>query len=83
MISPAELFTDLKGPIGRATLGLGLTQVIGWGTTFLMPSVLGRSIQQGLSIPSEVVFGGITVMFGVGALIAPQIGMLWRWQESR
>ena len=74
MVSPAALFADLRGPTGRATLGLGLTQVIGWGTTFLMPSVLGRSIQQGLSIPSEVVFGGITVMFGVGALISPQIG---------
>ena len=74
MTSPAELFADLKGPTGRATLGLGITQVIGWGTTFLMPSVLGRHIQQDLEIPSEVVFGGITVMFGVGALIAPQIG---------
>lgn len=74
MISPGALFSDLRGPTGRATLGLGLTQVIGWGTTFLMPSVLGRHIQQDLAIPSEVVFGGITVMFGVGALIAPQIG---------
>jgi predicted MFS family arabinose efflux permease len=74
MISPAALFADLRGPMGRATLGLGLTQVIGWGTTFLMPSVLGRHIQQDLAIPSEIVFGGITVMFGVGALISPQIG---------
>jgi MFS family permease len=74
MISPAALFTNLRGPTGRATLGLGLTQVIGWGTTFLMPSVLGRFIQQDLGLPSEIVFGGITVMFGVGALISPQVG---------
>jgi predicted MFS family arabinose efflux permease len=74
MISPAALFADLRGPSGRATLGLGLTQVIGWGTTFLMPSVLGRQIGQGLAIPSEIVFAGITVSFGIGALISPQVG---------
>ncbi|HKV17338.1 MAG TPA: MFS transporter [Reyranella sp.] len=63
-------------PVGRATLGLGVTQIIGWGTTFLMPSVLGRQIQDELGMPSELVFAGITVMFGVGALFAPRIGRL-------
>ena len=61
-------------PVGRATLGLGITQIIGWGTTFLMPSVLGRYIQDELAMASELVFAGITVMFGVGALFAPRIG---------
>ncbi|MDP2332104.1 MAG: MFS transporter [Reyranella sp.] len=61
-------------PATRATAGLGITQIIGWGTTFLMPSVLGRHIERDLSLPSEVVYGGITVMFGVGALFAPWVG---------
>jgi predicted MFS family arabinose efflux permease len=61
-------------PAARATAGLGITQIIGWGTTFLMPSVLGRHIEHDLSLPSEVVYGGITVMFGVGALFAPWVG---------
>ncbi len=63
-------------PAPRATIGLGFTQVVGWGTTFLMPSVLGRHIERDLAIPSEVVYGGITVMFGVGALFAPRVGRL-------
>ncbi|MBS0519720.1 MAG: MFS transporter [Proteobacteria bacterium] len=63
-------------PVGRATLGLGITQIIGWGTTFLLPSVLGRHIQDELHVPSELVFAGITVMFAVGALLAPRIGRL-------
>lgn len=63
-------------PVGRATLGLGVTQIIGWGTTFLMPSVLGQQIEDELGMPSELVFAGITVMFGVGALFAPRIGRL-------
>jgi predicted MFS family arabinose efflux permease len=59
-----------------ATAGLGFTQIVGWGTTFLMPSVLGRHMQDSLGIPSEVVFGGITVMFGVGAIFSPPVGRL-------
>jgi len=58
----------------RATAGLCLTQIIGWGTTFLMPSVLARYIERDLDLPSEVIYGGITVMFGVGALFAPWVG---------
>lgn len=60
----------------RATFGLCLTQIVGWGTTFLMPSVLGRHFERDLDLPSEVVYGGITVMFGVGALFAPRVGRL-------
>jgi MFS family permease len=63
-------------PAARATIGLCLTQIVGWGTTFLMPSVLGRHFERDLGLPSEVVFGGITVMFGVGALFAPRVGRL-------
>ncbi len=63
-------------PAARATAGLGFTQIVGWGTTFLMPSVLGRHIGDSLGLASEVIFAGITVMFGVGALAAPRIGRL-------
>ncbi len=63
-------------PAARATAGLGFTQIVGWGTTFLMPSVLGRPIGESLGLASEVIFAGITVMFGVGALAAPRIGRL-------
>lgn len=63
-------------PAVRATAGLGFTQIVGWGTTFLMPSVLGRHIGDSLGLASEVIFAGITVMFGVGALAAPRVGRL-------
>ena len=63
-------------PAVRATIGLGFTQIVGWGTTFLMPSVLGRHIEDALGIPSEIVFSGITVMFAVGAIFAPRVGRL-------
>jgi predicted MFS family arabinose efflux permease len=66
----------ILSPAARATAGLGFTQIVGWGTTFLMPAVLGRHMQESLGLASEVVFAGITVMFGVGALLAPQVGRL-------
>jgi hypothetical protein len=66
----------ILSPALRATIGLGFTQIVGWGTTFLMPSVLGRHIEDSLGLASEIVFAGITVMFGVGSLLAPQIGRL-------
>jgi MFS family permease len=68
------LFTAARGPAARATLGIGVTQIIGWGSTFLMPSVLGRPIQEELGMPSELTYGGITVMFSLGALLSPRLG---------
>ncbi len=59
-------------PTARVTCGLGFTQIVGWGTVYLMPSVLGRHIQDDLSISSEVVFAGITVMFGGGRPLLAQ-----------
>lgn len=61
-------------PTTRAVAGLGFTQIVGWGTTFLMPSVLGRHIQDDLHMPTELVFAGITILFAVGALLAPRVG---------
>jgi predicted MFS family arabinose efflux permease len=61
-------------PTVRVTLGLGFTQIVGWGTTYLMPSVLGRQFQDALGLTPELVFGGITVMFAVSAICAPRIG---------
>jgi MFS family permease len=63
-------------PALRATIGLGFTQIVGWGTTFLMPAVLGRHMGDDLGMPSEIVFSGITVMFAVGAIFSPGIGRL-------
>jgi MFS family permease len=61
-------------PTTRAVAGLGFTQIVGWGTTFLMPSVLGRHIQDDLGMPTELVFASITVLFAVGAFLAPYVG---------
>jgi MFS family permease len=63
-------------PTARAILGLGFTQIVGWGTTYLMPSVLGRALQEALGLTPELVFGGITVMFAVSAVCSPRVGRI-------
>lgn len=64
----------ILGPTARLTACIGFTQIVGWGTTYLMPSVLGRHIQSSLGISAETVFLGITVMSAAGAVSAPQVG---------
>jgi predicted MFS family arabinose efflux permease len=61
-------------PTARAIAGLGFTQIVGWGTTYLMPSVLGRELQRDLGLSPELVFAGITVMFALSAVCSPRIG---------
>ncbi len=62
-----------SSPAVRATAGLGITQIIGWGTTFLMPSVLGRHMERDLALPSEVIYGGIaTGVVVAGLIIIPE-----------
>jgi MFS family permease len=63
-------------PTARAIAGLGFTQIVGWGTTYLMPSVLGRHFQEALGLSPELVFAGITVMFAVSAVCSPRIGKI-------
>lgn len=56
--------------------GLGVTQIIGWGTTFSSLTIFGSTIGVDLKLSREVVFGGITMMLLVSALLAPRVGRL-------
>jgi MFS family permease len=57
-----------------AIIGLGVTQLIGWGATFTALAVLGVPIGRDLGLPREAVFGGVSVMLLVSAVLAPDIG---------
>lgn len=63
-----------RRPEFRAIVGLGTTQVIGWGTSFSALPIFGTPIAQELGLAREWVFGGITVMLLVSALVAPRVG---------
>lgn len=53
---------------------LALTQIIGWGSTFWLPPMLAGPLSRELAMPTEAIFGGITVMLLVSAAVAPRLG---------
>lgn len=59
--------------------GIAATQIIGWGTTFYLPSILDRAIGRDLGVGFGVIYGGITVMLFVAALVGPRFG---RWIDE-
>lgn len=54
--------------------GLALTRIIGWGSTYYAPTVLGSYVSRDIGVSGEVIFGGITILLVVGAAVAPTIG---------
>lgn len=59
-----------------AVFGIGLTQIIGWGTSFSAIAVLGTKMGQDLGLARELIFGGVTAMLTVGAFFSPYCAML-------
>lgn len=71
VLSPSASLSKL-----RLLAVLSVSQLIGWGTTFDMPSVLGRAMERDLGLPFETIFGGLTAMMIVMALASPRAGRL-------
>lgn len=59
--------------IGVVSL-LGITQIIAWGSTFYLPTVLAAPIARDTGWSSQVVFGGFSLALVVSGLAAPRIG---------
>ncbi|MCC4595387.1 MFS transporter [Xanthomonas campestris pv. phormiicola] len=64
-------------------LGLGITQIIGWGSALYFPAAMGQEIAKSLGTRLEYIFGGVSAMYVVGALIAPWIGRKIDTQGAR
>lgn len=56
----------MSRPVGAAIAALGITQIVGWGTTHYLPAILAASIAAGLGTSPTTVLGG----FSWGLLIA-------------
>ncbi len=72
--STDETTDQARRRLWAAILGLGLTQLIGWGATFTALGILGVPIGRELGLPREAVFGGISIMLLISAILAPSIG---------
>lgn len=50
--------------------------MIGWGTTYQLPILLGGLLGHDLGLAPEIIFGGLTIMLVTSALLAPRFGKL-------
>lgn len=63
---------------------VSVTQIIGWGTSFDMPAVLGPRIGAELGLSNAVIFAGLTIMMLTSGLAGPTVGrMLARHGAAR
>jgi predicted MFS family arabinose efflux permease len=60
--------------LARLIGGLGAGQIVGWGTSFYLPTILAGDISRDTGLSEEVVYGGVTVMLLVSASLAPWLG---------
>lgn len=57
-------------------VGLAVTQMIGWGTTYFLPGVLADRFAEAAGLPRASVFLGVTLMVLTAALVGPAAGRL-------
>ncbi|NKC31935.1 MFS transporter [Falsiroseomonas selenitidurans] len=53
---------------------LGITQILGWGTAYFLPGVLGAAIEADLGLPAGTAFAGIAILLGLAGALAPRVG---------
>jgi MFS family permease len=63
-----------KRRLVAAVVGLGVTQMVGWGTSFSAMAVLGTRIGADLDLAREAVFAGITILLVVSGAMSPVCG---------
>lgn len=62
-----------------AVLGLGVTQVIGYGTLYYSFGILAPDMAQGFGLSVEWMFGALSAALLVGGFVSPWIG---RWIDA-
>jgi len=66
----------IPGPVRAATHALGLTQIIGWGTTMYAPAILATPIVADTGWGRTEVFAAFSASLVIGALVARPAGKL-------
>jgi hypothetical protein len=61
-VTAADIAIEKQAGADRAVATLGITQMIGWGTTYYVPAVLTEQFQRDLGLDASRVFSGIAVM---------------------
>ena len=85
---PITLFAPITwmpfhSPTVRAVAALSLTQLIGWGSTFYLPAVIGPAIARELDIGLTMVMAGPTIMLIVMAMVSWPLSSIFERHGTR
>jgi MFS family permease len=73
----------MKRPLTVVVSGLGVAQIISWGSLYYPIAVLGERMQQDLQISSSMLFAAFTLSLAISGLAAPAIGRLMEARGAR
>ncbi len=76
----SRMAARLADPVNHAIVALGITQIIGWGTTIYALGVLGRPIAHDTGWSNTLVFGGLTAGLLASGAVSMPVG---RWIDRR
>jgi MFS family permease len=72
-----------RQPLPRAVVALGITQIIGWGTTVYALGVLAKPIAAATGWRSEIVIAGFTCALLASGVVSTSVGRLIDRQGGR
>jgi predicted MFS family arabinose efflux permease len=67
----------------RAIAGFSVTQIVGWGTTYYVPSIFFRPMMRDLGLSHETIYAGVAVMLVLGAFAGPKAGAVMQQHGVR
>jgi hypothetical protein len=73
----------MKAPLPLLVSGLGVAQIVSWGSLYYPISVLGDSMQRDLGVTSTVLFAAFTLSLLISGLAAPAVGRLMEAHGAR
>ncbi|MCA0422130.1 MAG: MFS transporter [Proteobacteria bacterium] len=71
---PAVRAAPLDRKVRIIIAGLGVTQIIGWGSTYYLLTILGSPMSAALDLPPALVSGGMSLLLVLGGLTGPFAG---------
>jgi MFS family permease len=73
----------MKRPLTVVVSGLGVAQIISWGSLYYPIAVLGERMQQDLQVSSSTLFAAFTLSLAISGLVAPTVGRLMEAHGAR
>ena len=73
----------MKAPLAAVVSGLGVAQIISWGSLYYPIAVLGESMQRDLGVTPALLFAAFTVSLLISGMAAPMVGRLMEAHGAR